>query len=139
MNTLNPNPKGWLNTVIPQFTVKVQDNDSGLLVNSARYVLGYKANNQTYLKSFTAQCSGVNGTTSVEQITINISKLDFYKNITALVSLRINITDLAGNTATKYVTFQQDTIKPSSYVNKQSMKLSYNATAKLHSYQCDIL
>jgi hypothetical protein len=130
MSTLNPNPKGWLNTVIPQFTVKVQDNDTGLLVNSARYVLGYKANNQTYLKSFTAYCSGVNSSTSVEQITINISKLDFYKNITALVSLRINITDLAGNTASKYVTFQQDIIKPSSYVNKQSMKLSYNATAK---------
>jgi outer membrane protein assembly factor BamB len=129
MNTLNPNPKGWLNVIIPQFTVKVQDNDSGLLVNSARYVLGYIANNNTYLKSFTAQCTGVNGTKSLEQITINISKLDFYKNITALRSLRINITDLAGNTAIKNVNFKQDTIKPSSYVSKQSMKLRYNATA----------
>ena len=130
MNTLNPNPKGWLNVIIPQFTVKVKDNDSGLLVNSARYEIGYTANNNTYLKGFTASCTGINGTTSLEQITIDISKLDFYKNITSLHSLRINITDLAGNTATKYITFNQDSTKPISYVNKTLMKLRYNATAK---------
>ncbi|VVB62379.1 Outer membrane protein assembly factor BamB [uncultured archaeon] len=130
MSTFSPNPKGWLNTVIPQFTVKVKDNDSGLLVNSAKYILGYTANNLSYSKTFSTQCSGVNGTTSVQQITINISKLDIYENITKLLSLSISITDMAGNTATKSITFTQDIIKPSSYVNKQSMKLRYNATAK---------
>jgi hypothetical protein len=126
-STLNPNPQGWLNEIIPQFTIKVQDTDTGLLVSSAKYVLEYIAHNQTYVNSFPAQCTGVNGSTSVEQITVNLTKLDFYENITALRSLRINITDLAGNTATQYITFKQDTIKPGSYVKKQSMQPWYNA------------
>jgi magnesium-transporting ATPase (P-type) len=64
-----------INKIIPQFTVKVKDNDSGLLVNSARYEIGYTANNNNYLKGFSASCTGSNGTTSLEQITIDIAKL----------------------------------------------------------------
>jgi outer membrane protein assembly factor BamB len=133
MSTLNPDLRGWVNEIIPQFTVKVKDNDSGLLVNSARYVLEYFENNKTVPKSFASQCqcTGVNGTTLVQQITINISKLAFFKNITSLHSLRINITDIAGNTATQYIPINEDKIKPSSFVNnQQSIKPRYNASTK---------
>jgi outer membrane protein assembly factor BamB len=129
MKTLDPNPEGWLNQIIPKFTVQVQDIDTGLLVSSAQYTLGYIAHNQTYTDTFPAQCTGVNGTTAIEQITVNLTKLDFYQNITALRSLRINISDLAGNIATQYITFQQDMIKPGSYVKKQLLKSRYNANA----------
>jgi outer membrane protein assembly factor BamB len=128
LSSLTPNPHGWLNVIIPQFTVNVQDVGTGLLVDSAEYVLGYVANNQTYSNVFQAECTGVNGSTSVEQITMNLSKLDFFNNITALHNLRINITDLAGNTASVYVTFQQDTSKPSSHILALSLKPRYNAT-----------
>jgi outer membrane protein assembly factor BamB len=129
MKTLDPNPEGWLNEIIPKFTVQAQDIDTGLLVSSAQYILGYIAHNQTYTGIFPAECTGVNGTTAIEQITMNLTKLDFYKNITALRSLRVNITDLAGNTATQYITFQQDMVKPGSYVKKQFLRPRYNANA----------
>ena len=130
MNTLTPNPHGWLNVIIPQFTVDVQDSGTGLLVNSAEFVLGYVANNQTYTNVFKADCTGVNGTNLVEQITMNISKLPIFQNITALRSLRINISDLAGNLASQYVLFQQDTTKPSSHVLASLLRPRYNATSR---------
>ena len=80
-NTLTPNPTGYLNEVVPVFTVKAQDNDTGLLVSSARYTLEYILEGQTKHATYNAFCTGVNGTTTVEQITVNISKLDFYSNI----------------------------------------------------------
>jgi hypothetical protein len=130
LSTLTPNPEGWLNEVLPQFTVTVIDNNTGLLVSSAQYMLQYVLQNQTYKSTNKADCSGVNGTTQLQQITVNLSKLTFFPNITALRSLWINITDLAGNTRSKLVTFQQDTIQPNSTVKKTpAFKLWYNATS----------
>jgi outer membrane protein assembly factor BamB len=128
LNTLTPNPNGWLNEVLPQFTVNVVDNITGLLVSSAQYSVEYILQNQTYRSTNKPVCTGSNGTTQVQQITVNLSKLDFFDNITALRSLRINISDLAGNTASKTVLFQQDTKKPTSSVLVKGMKPKYNAT-----------
>lgn len=129
-SSLNPNPNSnsWLNVVIPQFTVNVQDNVTGLLVNSAQYRLEYDIQNVTYYTTQKALCTGTNGTTQVQQLTMNLSKLDFYKNITALHGLQINISDLAGNLASLSVPFKQDTQKPSSHILAQSMKKRYNAS-----------
>jgi outer membrane protein assembly factor BamB len=129
ISTFTPNPEGWLHEVVPTFTIKAKDNITGLLVSSARYWLEYVANNQTFSYSSKALCTGSNGTIQNQTITVNISSLDFFNNISALRSLRIDISDLAGNTASKTVTFKQDTIKPSSSVKSQGMKQRYNATA----------
>ena len=133
MSTLNPNLNGWITEIPRKITVKAQDNNSGLLVNSAEFTLGYIYNNQTSPKYYTTncECSGVNGSTAVEQITINLSKLSFFDNITMLHSLRINIMDIAGNTATKYIVVKEDKTKPTSFINNQlSMKSQYNASTK---------
>jgi len=119
----------WLNVVMPQFTVNVKDNDTGLLVNSASYRLEYVAQNLTRFITKKASCTGVNGTTAVQLMTVNLSQLDFFSNITALRSLWFNISDLAGNLASLLVTFKQDTQKPSSHVLASSIKKRYNATA----------
>jgi len=119
----------WLNVVIPQFTINVKDNATGLLVSSASYWLEYISQNQTRVVTRKALCTGANGTTDVQVMTVNLSQLDFFKNITALRSLRFNITDLAGNLASLYIPFRQDTQKPSSHVLASSIKKRYNATA----------
>lgn len=129
-SSLNPkiNPKQWLNEVIPQFTIKVKDNITGLLVSSAQYTLEYVSQNVTYHYTGKASCTGVNGTTDVQLMTVNLSTLDFYNNITALHTLQFNISDLAGNLQSLKVTLQQDTQKPSSHILTPSMKKRYNAT-----------
>jgi len=125
--TLTPNPSGYLNGVVQVFTVKTKDNDTGLLVSSARYTLEYKdLENQTKHATYHAFCTGVNGTTNVEQITVNISKLDFFSNISTLKKLWINISDLAGNTGSLYVQIKQDKSPPVSYVLNKSMRPRYN-------------
>jgi hypothetical protein len=128
MRTLTPYPDGWLNEVLPYLTVNVIDNDTGLLISSARYTVEYIIQNQTYWSTDKAVCTGVNGTTEMQKIIVNLSQLNFYPNITALRSLRINISDLAGNTESEKATFFQDTIKPTSYIKIEGMKRKYNST-----------
>lgn len=127
LSTLTPNPEGWLNEVLPQFTVTVIDNNTGLLVSSAQYTVEYILQNQSYRSTFKAVCTGSNGTTQLQQITVNLSQLNFYHNITALRSLRINISDLAGNTVSKTVSFNQDIKKPTSHIIAQVTQ-RYNST-----------
>jgi outer membrane protein assembly factor BamB len=117
-------------TVVPRISIKVKDNETGLLVNSAQYTLQYILNNITYTNIFSARCSGINGTTQVQNITANISTIPDNTNITLLKSIRFSITDLAGNTATKVFVIKGDITPPSSYVIKPSMKPWYNASAK---------
>jgi hypothetical protein len=119
----------WLNVVIPQFTINVQDNGTGLLIRSAKYRLEYIAQNITHVVTKDASCTGANGTTNVQTMTVNLSQLDFFTNITALRSLQFNITDLAGNPASLSIPFRQDTQKPSSHILSSSIKKQYNATA----------
>jgi len=129
LGTITPTFNGWLNIVVPRISIKVKDNGTGLLVNSAQYTLQYVLNNITYTNTYSARCTGTNGTTQLQNITANLSTISDYDNITLLKSITFIIKDLAGNTATKYVKIKQDTTAPRSYVIKQSMKPRYNASA----------
>jgi hypothetical protein len=128
-SSLNPKQYSntWLNVIVPQFTINVQDNGTGLLVSSAKYRLDYVAPNMTHVITKGASCTGVNGTTNVETMTVNLSNLDFYRNITALRSILFNISDLAGNLQSLNVSFKQDTEKPSSRITS-TIKKQYNAS-----------
>jgi outer membrane protein assembly factor BamB len=130
LSTIYPKFTGWLNVVVPRISIKVKDNTTGLLINSAQYTLQYVINNATLTNTFSALCTGTNGTTEIQNMTANLSAIPDYKNITALTSITFTVKDLAGNTATKTIKISQDTTLPSSYVIKKSLKAKYNATAK---------
>jgi outer membrane protein assembly factor BamB len=127
-SSFRPDPNGWLPKIVPVFTIKVKDNNTGLRVNSAVYTLSYTLNNVSQKSTVPALCSGKNGTKDIQLLTMNISALPFYKNITALHSIMFNITDLAGNTASKTVTFKQDTKKPTSSIITKQMQKRYNTS-----------
>jgi len=127
-STFTPNPEGWLNEIPSVFSVKIKDDKTGLLVSSVQYVLKYSIGNESKTTpKIDAYCSGDNGTTDEETIIANISKLDFYKNITELHSISISIYDLAGNKATLPVSLTIDADKPSSYIINTSIKETYNS------------
>jgi outer membrane protein assembly factor BamB len=127
-STFTPDSKGWLPEIVPLFTINVKDNITGLRVKSASYTLEYILDNTTQTVSKAAVCTGENGTTAQQLMAMNISALPFYENISALRSLYFEITDLAGNTASKIVTFKQDIKKPTSHIKAQQMKQKYNTT-----------
>jgi len=122
--------EGWMNEIPSVFSVKVKDDVSGLLVSSAEYVLEYSIENESHSGTFNANCTGEDGTTNVETITANISKLDFYQNITGLTSIDISIYDLAGNRASLIMPLTLDTDKPSSYIINASINERYNSEYK---------
>lgn len=126
-SSFTPSPGGWLQEIVPVFTIKVKDNGTGLRVKSAIYTLEYTLNNVTQRSTSPALCTGDNGTNTWQTLTMNISILPNFDNITSLRSLTFNITDLAGNTASKTVTFKQDVKKPTSRIIGQ-MKTKYNLT-----------
>jgi outer membrane protein assembly factor BamB len=127
-SSFSPEPEGWINKIIPEFSVKVVDTTTGLLVSSAKYVLEYsRGNGVEKTKQIDADCTGTNGTKNVQTITANISSLDFYNNITDLYSINISIYDLAGNKASLYVELHLDQKKPTSYILEEDILESYNA------------
>ena len=105
---------------------------SGLNVSSAKYKLSYNENNS--IKKATewtrADCSGRNGSTSKETISADISKLNFSKNITKLISIGFYIEDRAGNGKYSNIhPFKTDTVKPSSEITNTADFLdSYTTT-----------
>jgi outer membrane protein assembly factor BamB len=127
-SSFTPSSGGWLQEIVPVFTIKVKDNGTGLRVKSAVYTLQYTIDNVSQQSTTSAVCTGTNGTTAWQTLTMNISALSNFDNITSLNSLTFNITDLAGNTATKTVTFKQDVKKPTSHVISTNMKKRYNST-----------
>jgi outer membrane protein assembly factor BamB len=127
-DSVPPTFNGSVYIVLPRISIKVKDNGTGLLVNSAQYTFQYILNNRTYTNTYSARCTGANGTTQVQNITANLSTIPNYHNITKLKSITFSIKDLAGNIATKYIIIQLDTTDPSSYIEKQSMKPRYNAS-----------
>ncbi len=127
-SSFTPDSKGWLQEIVPVFTIKVKDNITGLLVKSARYTLEYMLNNVSQTTTALAFCTGDNGTRSEQLLTMNISALSFFDNITSLTRLTFGIRDLAGNNASKTVTFKQDVKKPTSYIQTQTMKKKYNSS-----------
>ncbi|UCF12203.1 MAG: PQQ-binding-like beta-propeller repeat protein [Thermoplasmatales archaeon] len=118
--------EGWMNEIPSVFSVEVKDDDSGLNINSAKYVLEYSINNETHTGTFDANCTGEDGTTNIETITANITNLDFYQNITGLTNIEISIYDLAGNKASLSVPLTFDTDKPSSSII-QNVEERYNS------------
>ena len=123
-----PDPNGWINEIIPQFSVEVSDDKTGLLVSSAKYVLEYSRGGGTErTKPIKAYCSGQNGTKEVETVIANISSLSFYSNITDLSSINITIYDLAGNEAYIFVKLKLDQLKPTSHLRADSILDAYNA------------
>ena len=127
-STFTPNPGGWINEIPSVFSVIVKDDKTGLLVSSVQYVLKYSIENESKTTpKIDAYCSGENGTTNKETIIANISKLDFYKNITELHSISISIRDLAGNDATLPISLTIDTEKPRSYIVNSSINETYNS------------
>jgi outer membrane protein assembly factor BamB len=128
--TITPPFVGWWNTVVPQISITVKDNLTGLMVNSAQYTLQYVLDNITRTNTYAAQCTGVNGTTLPQNMTANLTKIPDFHNITALRSITFHITDLAGNTATLLIPIKQDLIPPTSQVITTTLKAQYNATAK---------
>jgi outer membrane protein assembly factor BamB len=128
-SSFTPSPGGWLQEIVPVFTIKVKDNGTGLRVKSAIYTLVYTLDNVSQQSISSAVCTGANGTTAWQTLTMNISALPNFDNITSLSSLMFNITDLAGNTATKTVTFKQDVKKPTSLISDKNMKKKYNSTS----------
>jgi hypothetical protein len=127
-SSFTPSPGGWLPELVPVFTIKVKDNGTGLRVKSAVYTLRYTIDNVSQQTTAYAECTGVNGTTDWQTMTMDISTLSFYENISSLRSLTFNITDLAGNTASKTVTFKQDVKKPTSHILTTNMMERYNST-----------
>jgi len=90
-------PTGWQPANIPSCTVWISDNASGLAVNTSE--CRHSDNNGTDWTNWTAaNCTGLNGTTAVQNITaFNLS----FKNDSAsgdLVQFRIK--DVAGNIGT---------------------------------------
>jgi eukaryotic-like serine/threonine-protein kinase len=128
-SSFTPNPGGWLEAVVPVFTIKVKDNGTGLRVTSGYYTLEYTLDNVTQKSTFPASCTGENGTTAWETLTMDISALSFFANITSLKSIQFNITDLAGNTASKTIAFKQDTNKPTSSIITTGMKNQYTSSS----------
>jgi hypothetical protein len=127
-SSFTPDPGGWLQEIVPNFTIKVKDNGTGLRVKSGVYTLQYTLNNVSKQSTGHASCTGENGTTAWQTLTMNISALPNFDNITSLHSLTFNITDLAGNTASKTVTLKQDIKKPTSSIKTQGLKNKYNST-----------
>ncbi|MFW6120950.1 MAG: PQQ-binding-like beta-propeller repeat protein, partial [Petrotogales bacterium] len=125
--TFAPNPEGWINEIVPVFSVQVVDRGTGLLVSSAQYVLKYSIEDEVHTDTFDADCTGKNGTTDLEKIKANISALDFFQNITDLHSIKISVKDLAGNEASISVDLNIDRDKPRSYIHNETIKESYNA------------
>jgi hypothetical protein len=128
-SSFTPAAAGWVQEIYPVFTIKVKDNGTGLRVRSATYTLEYISDNVTLQNTSSASCTGTNGTTDWQTMTMDISLLPVYENISALKSLTFNITDLAGNEASKTITFKQDIKKPSSRVLTTNMKARYNSTS----------
>jgi outer membrane protein assembly factor BamB len=133
-STFTPDPNGWLPEIVPSFSIKAMDNYTGLRVNSAKYNLTYTLNNVSQSSTYHASCTGENGTKDKQTITMNISALSFFDNITSLKSITFEISDMAGNTISKTVTFKQDTKKPTSRVKTSlnrynSSDITISATA----------
>ena len=127
-SSFTPSSGGWVQEIPSVFTIKVKDNDTGLRVKSGTYTLKYTVNNVSQQTTAVAVCTGSNGTTSWQTLTMNISQLPDFENITELLNLTVSIMDLAGNSASYEVTFQQDVKKPTSHIKTQSMKKKYNTS-----------
>ena len=119
VDSIKPNPEGSINTPTPTFKIDVWDNESGLRLSSAKYILEYYENSSNK-KTYTdvPQYSGVNGTDFTTLIA-NISLLDFADSITKLGNISFYIKDIAHNEASYRLKLKQDNEKPTSNIDKE--------------------
>jgi outer membrane protein assembly factor BamB len=127
-STFTPNQEGWINEIYPVFTIQTRDSQTGLLVSSVSATLSYAIDDEIETTPVDAFCSGTDGTTNEEEITVDISTLEFFDNITTLQSLTISIKDLADNQAISTVTFKQDMKKPTSSIETEEIEATYSTS-----------
>jgi outer membrane protein assembly factor BamB len=113
----------WISTATPTCTILVQDNGtsgniSGLNVSSATYTLTYENESGTYISTFSASCTGQNGTTAVQIITADVSTAPDSENFTNVSSIFFSIADLAGNSnSSSNFSLNIDSVKPTSEIS----------------------
>lgn len=89
--------EGWITSNTPVCSIQVRDNGSGLLVNSAEYILEYEDDQGTQTVEGSALCTGTNGTTQKQTISIDLSSVSFSEDILDLNDIRFRISDRSGN------------------------------------------
>jgi len=126
---------GWITSDTPVCTIKVKDyhdgqSVTGLNVNSAKATITYEENSAQKTQTFNASCSGSNGTTSQQTISIDISDLSIKDDIDELINIKFCIEDMAGNSnCSAVVPFSRDTENPYSYIsNLNSIDDNINTT-----------
>jgi outer membrane protein assembly factor BamB len=131
-NSFKPNPKGWLNTTTPQFSIEVWDNQTGLLLDTTQYTLKYigKENNDTLQHKATPEYTGENGVNH-SVLSVDVSTLPFAQNISRLVSLQITINDIATNENSIFFNLKQDITKPVSQISKETNGSQFNTESVL--------
>ncbi|MFH1101661.1 MAG: PQQ-binding-like beta-propeller repeat protein [Methanobacteriota archaeon] len=111
---------GWATSITPTCSINCSDPGKGLLVSSANYTIEYKLKGQTTTKTYTgrAQCTGTNGSTQMQIMSVNLSKVSFSTNISEVTRIRFSIQDLAGNSNTsQWHQLRTDTVKPTSQIS----------------------
>jgi hypothetical protein len=114
---------GWITSNTPTCTMKVRDyhdgqSVSGLNVESAEATITYEENSMQKTDTFNASCTGTNGTTSQQTISIDISELSIKDDIDELINIKFCIGDVEGNSnCSSVVPFSRDTEKPYSYIS----------------------
>jgi outer membrane protein assembly factor BamB len=131
IKSFQPGAEGWLNEIVDQFSITVQDKGTGLLITSAEYTLTYDSTEGAKTKKRSASCTGSNGTINPQTVTANIGNESFFNNITALKEIIFSIKDLANNLNTTKITFRQDTQKPTSNLQNETIEESYNTPSIL--------
>ncbi|MBN2603201.1 MAG: PQQ-binding-like beta-propeller repeat protein [Candidatus Thermoplasmatota archaeon] len=122
LDTFTPTD-GWITSNTPTCTIKVRDYYSGqkitgLNVKSAKATITYEDNSVQKTNTFAANCTGTNGTTTQQTISIDISKLSIKDDIDELINIKFCIEDVAGNSnCSPVVPFSRDTEKPYSYIS----------------------
>jgi len=136
-DSFEPNIDGWLKELTPTFHIDAWDNDSGLLLSSAEFELGYYENSST-LKTHTGipEYTGEDGA-NFTTLTVDVESLDFSENITELDYISFSIKDIAYNEDSFIKDLKQDTTKPTSSVSDETNGSQFtsefvvvNATAK---------
>lgn len=126
---------GYLNRVIPVFTVDVKDNTSGLRVSAGTWRLTYATNTSAMINvTHKANITGTDGTNATQEFTADFTVLPDFNNITQLLGFEFNITDMSGNQRTFFRYFNLDLYKPTSkivgtYKKIYTSPVRVNATA----------
>lgn len=126
-HSFKPNPKGWLNTTTPHFSIEVWDNQTGLLLDTTQYTLKYiaKGNNDTLQHKATPEYTGQNGVNH-SVLSVDVSTVPFAENISRLVSIQFNINDIANNENSIIFNLKQDTTKPISQISDETNGSRFN-------------